>query len=270
MARTIGGKVIIITGASSGIGRAVAIALGREGAKLVLVARREDRLKQLAEEISGDTLVLALDLRDKVQVEQMIQETFNRYSRIDVLINNAGFGFQGSVESTSPQIVREIFELNFEAALLASQLSIPIMRKQCGGHIINVSSVVGRRAIPLSGIYCATKFALNGISEALRIELKDSNIDVSIVSPAATESEFGDHVRHGDVKATFKAVGHVQTSEQVAVAIVRCIKDPKIEVFPNRSSHLLAWANALVPSLVDKIMIRFFHARIETLSAAKK
>ena len=100
------------------------------------------------------------------------------------------------------------------------------MRQQGRGHIINVSSIVGRRALPLSGIYCATKFALNGISEALRIELKDSNIDVSIVSPAATESEFGDHVRHGDVNAKFKAVGHVQSSEEVAAAIVRCIKDP--------------------------------------------
>jgi short-subunit dehydrogenase len=270
VARTIGRKVIIVTGASSGIGRATAVALGREGARLALVARREERLKQLEREIKGDTLVLPLDLRDKQQVERMIRETVNRYGRIDVLINNAGFGFQGSVESTPPDVVREIFDLNFDAALLASQRAIPIMRKQGGGHIINVSSIVGKRAIPLSGIYCATKFALNGISEALRIELKDSNIDVSIVSPAGTESEFGDHVRHGDVDAKFKAVGRVQTSEEVAEAIVRCIKDPKIEVFPNRSSRFLAWANALAPSLVDKIMIRFFHARIEALSTVKR
>ena len=268
--RTIAGKVIVITGASSGIGRAAAVALGREGAKLVVVARREDRLKQLQQEINGDTLVLPFDLRDPQQVAQMIEQTMNRYGRIDVLINNAGFGFQGSVEKTSPEVVREIFALNFEAALLASQLAIPIMRKQGSGHIINVSSIVGRRAIPLNGIYCATKFALNGISEALRIELKDSNIDVSIVSPAATESEFGDHVRRGDVKVKFKPVGGVQTSEEVAAAIVRCIKDPKIEVFPNRTSRLLAWANALAPSLVDKVMIRFFHSRIEALSVEKQ
>src|SRR5581483_8873919 len=99
VARTIAGKVIVITGASSGIGRAAAVAIGREGAKLVVVARREDRLKQLQQEISGDTLVLPLDLRDSKQVAQMIEPTMNRYGRIDVLINNAGFGFQGSVES---------------------------------------------------------------------------------------------------------------------------------------------------------------------------
>ena len=199
----------------------------------------------------------------------MIQND-DRYGRIDVLINNAGFGFQGSVESTPPAVVREIFDLNFEAALLACQLAIPIMRKQGSGHIINVSSIVGRRGLPLSGIYCATKFALNGISEALRIELKDSNIDVSIVSPAATETEFGDQVRQGDVNVKFKAIGHVQTSEEVAAAIVRCIKIPKIEVFPNRTSRLLAWANALAPSLVDKIMMPFFpHAGCEALSTVK-
>ena len=101
MARTIRGKVIIITGASSGIGRAAAVALGREGAKLVVVARREDRLRQLQQEINGDTLVLPMDLRDRQQVAQMIEQTMNRYGRIDVLINNAGFGFQGSVEETA-------------------------------------------------------------------------------------------------------------------------------------------------------------------------
>jgi short-subunit dehydrogenase len=270
VARTIAGKVIIITGASSGIGRAAAVALGREGAKLVLVARREGRLKELEREIQGDTLVLSLDLRDKQQVQQMIQRTVSRYGRIDILINNAGFGFQGSVESTPPDVVREIFDLNFDAALLACQLAIPIMRNQGAGHIINVSSTVGRRAIPLSGIYCATKFALNGISEALRIEMKDSNIDVSIVSPAATKTEFGDQVRHGDMNAKFKAIGHVQTSEAVAAAIVRCIRSPKIEVFPNRTSLLLAWANAVAPSLVDRIVLRFFRKRVEALSTAEK
>jgi len=270
VARTIADKVIIITGASSGIGRATALTLRNEGAKLVLVARRESRLRELAAELSGDVMVLPLDLRDKQQVQQMIQSTVDRYERIDVLINNAGFGFMGSVESTPQSVVREIFDLNFEAPLLACQLAIPIMRKQGGGHIINVSSVVGRRALPLNGIYCATKFALDGISESLRIELKDSNIDVSIISPAATESEFGDHVCRGDIAARFSPVGHVQSSGQVALAIVRCIKDPKIEVFPNRISQLLAWVNAIAPSLVDKVIIRFFRNRMRALSTVPK
>src|SRR5437667_9940323 len=210
--RDIAGKIIIITGASSGIGRATALALAREPAQLVLVARRHDRLAALEEEIrkaGGIATSMVLDLRQRDQVETMIRSTHDRFGRVDVLINNAGFGFLGSVEKTPAPVVREIFDLNFEAPLLASQLVIPIMRAQGGGHIINVSSVVGKRGLPLSGIYCATKFALQGISESLRLEVKDAGIDVSIVSPAATESEFGEHVRHGRIKAKFKPTGHV-------------------------------------------------------------
>ena len=270
MARTIAGKVIIITGASSGIGRAAAVLLGREGARLVLVARRENRLKELEAEIRGDMLSLPLDLRDMKQVEQMIHSAMDRYGRIDVLINNAAFGYLGSVESTSPEVVREIFDLNFEAPLLASQLVIPVMRAQGGGHIINISSVVGRRALPFIGIYSATKFALNGITESLRLEVKNANIDVSIISPAATRSEFGANVRRGDFVEPYKPMGGVQSSEEVAESIVRCIKDPKVEVFPNRLSRVLAWANGLAPSLVDKVLTHFYHDRLQALSAMKK
>jgi short-subunit dehydrogenase len=258
--RTMKDKVIIITGASSGIGRATALALARENARLVLVARRENLLRTLAEETGGISMVL--DLRQKDQVEAMIRRTKEEFGRIDVLINNAGFGFYGSVENTPASVVREIFDLNFDAPLLASQLVIPIMRAQGGGHIINVSSVVGKRALPLSGIYCATKFALQGISESLRVEVKDAGIEVSIISPAATLTEFGDSVRRGDVTQKFKPAGRVQSAEEVASSIVRCIENPKAEVYPNRASRLLVWANAISPSLVDKIMVRFLRGRL--------
>src|SRR5688572_15596241 len=148
MARSITDKVVIITGASSGIGRATALALGKEKAKLVLVARRQNLLGSLEEEIrkAGSTAVsMPLDLGQRDQVELMIRSTHERFGRIDVLINNAGFGYWGTVEETPAPIVREIFDLNFEAPLRACQLVIPIMRNQGGGHIINVSSVVGRR-----------------------------------------------------------------------------------------------------------------------------
>ncbi len=267
-ARTIANKVIIVTGASSGIGRAVALALAREHARLVLVARRQPLLESLAEEIrnlGGSALILALDLRGPSQVEKMISSTREQFGRIDVLINNAGFGYLGTVEETPSTVVREIFDLNFEAPLLACQLVIPVMKAQGGGHIINVSSVVGRRGLPLNGIYCATKFALQGISESLRVEVKDDAIDVSIVSPAATESEFGDHVRRGRVKAKFKPTGHVQSAEQVARAIVECIRRPKLEVYPNRTSRVLAWASALTPSIVDRIISNYYKDRFRVV-----
>jgi short-subunit dehydrogenase len=269
MQRLIQDKVIIVTGASSGIGRATALALAREGARLMLVARREALLKQLQDEIrstrrSADILVL--DLRKKRDVETMIQTTHARSGTIDVLINNAGFGYFGTVEHTPPAIVREIFDLNFEAPLIASQLAIPIMRSQGSGHIINVSSVAGKRGLPLSGIYCATKFALNGISETLRLELTASGIDVSIINPAATYSEFQEHIRQGDVFGKFKSIGHVQRAEEVADAIVRCIKRPVAEVYPYRKGRILAWVNAIAPSLVDKIMARYLRERLQASS----
>ena len=267
-ARIIANKVIIVTGASSGIGRAVALALARERARLVLVARRQPLLESLADEVrkeGGTVLVLALDLRDRGQAEKMIATTREQFERIDVLINNAGFGYLGTVEETPAAVVREIFDLNFEAPLLASQLAIPIMKAHGGGHIINVSSVVGRRGLPLNGIYCATKFALQGISESLRLEVKDAGIDVSIVNPAATESEFGDHVRRGGVKAKFKPTGHVQSAEEVARSIVKCIRRPKLEVYPNSRSRLLTWASALSPALVDRIIANYYKDRFRVV-----
>src|SRR5437867_2798975 len=175
-------------------------------------------LSVVAEEVKrvgGTPFVLPLDLRQKEHVKQVIHAALDQFGRIDVLINNAAFGFYGSVENTPASVIREIFELNFEAPLVACQLAIPIMRAQGHGHIINVSSVAGKRGLPLSGIYCATKFALNGISEALRVELKDSGIDVSLINPAATQTEFADNVRYGGVTAKFKAIGHIQSAEEV-------------------------------------------------------
>jgi len=267
-ARMIANKVVVITGASSGIGRAVALALAREKAKLVLVARREPLLQSLAEEVrsgGGSALVLPLDLRDRNHVNTMIATTREEFGRIDILINNAGFGYLGTVEETPAAVVREIFTLNFEAPLLASQLVIPIMKAQGGGHIINVSSVVGRRGLPLNGIYCATKFALQGISESLRLEVKDAGIDVSIVSPAATESEFGENVRRGRIQAKFKPTGSVQSAEEVARAIVECIRHPKLEVYPNRSSRLLTWASVLSPAIVDRVLANYYKERFRVI-----
>ena len=270
MTRRIADKIVVITGASSGIGRATALALARERAKLVLVARRENLLVQLEEEIraaGGTACSMSLDLRQRANVETMIRSTHERFGRIDVLINNAGFGFWGTVANTPAAVVREIFDLNFEAPLFASQLVIPIMRAQGSGHIINISSIVGKRGLPMSGIYCATKFALQGISESLRLEVKDDGIDVSVISPAGTETEFGENVRYGQVKRKFKPTGHIQSAGEVAEAIVRCIQKPKIEVYPNRSSRFLVWANAIAPGLVDKIVIRYLRDR---LNAAKE
>src|SRR5262249_49474129 len=153
-------------------------------------------------------------------------------------------------------VVRDIFDLNFQAPLLASQLVIPIMRAQGAGHIINISSVAGKRGIPLSGIYSATKVALNAISEALRVWLGDTRIEVSIINPGPTVTEFGDHVRQAGIAHKFKMSRPPQSAEAVAESIVRCIQKPKAEVYPYRGGRLFAWASTMVPSLVDKVVAR--------------
>ena len=266
MAKTISGKVIIITGASTGIGRATALRLARDGGKLVLVARREKLLQSLSEEIKSagsSAFVLPLDLFRKDDIKNMISTTQDKFGRIDVLINNAGFGFYGSVEHTPEEVVREIFDLNFNAPLFASQLVIPIMRAQGSGHIINISSVAGKRGIPLSGIYSATKFALNGISEALRVELRDTGIDVTVVDPGPTESDFGEHVRQGnDITARFKMMDRVQPANEVADAIAQCIRQPRAEIYPYRGSRLFAWASVMAPGFMDKVMARAMRDRM--------
>jgi short-subunit dehydrogenase len=266
MSRNIKDKVIIITGASSGIGKETALLLGLEGARLVLVARREALLNQIRNQIEKSGAVatcLALDLAQPENIDVMISKTRERCSRIDVLINNAAFGFFGTVENTPSSVVHEIFKLNFEAPLHAIQRVIPVMRRQGNGHIINVSSVAGKRGLPLSGIYCATKFALDGITQSLRLELKDSGIDVSLINPAATESEFPDHVRRADVAGKFKPIGHVQSAQTVARTIVDCIRSPKIEVYPYRVSRALVWLNSMAPSLVDKVMRSYLRDRMQ-------
>ncbi len=267
MPRQISGNVIIITGASSGIGRATALALAREGCTLVLVARRENLLDALKAEVTslgGRAISFPMDLNNRGEVERMISATTKLFGRIDVLINNAAFGYFGTVQNTPAAVIREIFSLNFEAALLACQCAIPVMASARKGHIINVSSIAGKRGLPLSGIYCATKFALHGISESMRIELKDSGIDVSVINPAGTVTEFHRNVRMGDVAGPFRPLGRSQSPETVARAIVHCIKRPKAEVYPYPISRLLVWINAVAPSLVDRVMTPYLRNRLRS------
>jgi short-subunit dehydrogenase len=259
-------KAVVITGASSGIGRATALALGREKARLFLVARRQVRLEEVAGQIresGGAAFIHAADLRNRETAESIIPAAYESLGRIDVLINNAAFGYFGTIERMPSEVAQEIFSLNLHGPLAAIQRVIPIMREQGSGHIINVSSVAGKRGLPLSGIYCATKFALNGLSEALRLELRDAGIHVSLIHPTYTKSEFQEALRRGEITRSYAPVGRVQTSEEVAEAIVGCIRRPRIEVYPHSPSRFIAWACAVAPSLVDKVLVRAFRERLK-------
>jgi short-subunit dehydrogenase len=190
----ISGKVTIITGASAGIGLATARRFAAAGARLALVARSAKKLDALADELrrqGHDALALPADMRDRAAVKQMVEQAFQHYGRIDILINNAGQAAAGTVAEVSLDNFLSIIELNVFGPLAAMQAAVPRMRESGGGLIINISSMVSKMHIPGLGAYAATKSALNILSDTARGELAADNIHVITVYPRLTATDFG-------------------------------------------------------------------------------
>ena len=188
-------KVVIVTGASMGIGAATARAFADAGAKVVLAARSADKLAAVAESVPAraEALVVPTDMTDQAQVQALIDRTYEQFGRIDILINNAGQALIGPVETIDPDNFRQIIEVNVLGPLLTTQAAVPKMRAQGGGLILNVSSLVSKMAIPGIGAYAATKYALNGLSLTARNELEKDNIRVVLFHPSMTDTEFGNN-----------------------------------------------------------------------------
>ena len=187
------GRVIIVTGASSGIGEATARRLAGAGAIVVLFARRPDRLDVLARELDpsgADVLAVAGDITSEVDRSQLVGETLAKYGRIDGLVNNAGYGTRGPVERVPVEIIRKNFETNLFALIALTQLVLPAMRERRDGCIVNIGSVAGRIARPLSSIYDSTKHALEAITDGLRGELKPFGVHVTLIRPGFITTEF--------------------------------------------------------------------------------
>lgn len=256
MGRDLAGQVVIVTGASSGIGRETALHFAREKARLVLAARRQQRLEVLEEEVQGlgaEVLSLPTDVAQPDRVQTMVQQTRDRFGRVDILVNNAGSGLVALVEETTPEDMDTILRVNFLGAFYGIRAVLPIMQRQGRGHIINISSIVGKRGVPLYGAYCASKFALLGLSESLRLELKDSGIAVSVICPVGTATEFFDAAKN----PRGRKVGPkppIQTPAHVARAVIRCARSPRPEVMVYPPARLLVVLNALSPRLGDSVM----------------
>ena len=184
--------VIIITGASSGIGAATAGRLAQEQVCLTLAARREGRLQELArkvERLGSEALIVPTDVTKRAEIERMVQATLERWGRVDVLLNNAGVSFDEPLVALEPEKIRTEVAINLMAVIECSQAVLPAMLGQKSGHIINVSSMDGLIATPGSSVYCATKFGVFGFSDALRRQLHGSGVHVSVVCPGYTPSE---------------------------------------------------------------------------------
>ncbi|HVY67748.1 MAG TPA: SDR family NAD(P)-dependent oxidoreductase [Patescibacteria group bacterium] len=225
-------KVIVITGASEGIGQATARVLAGAGAKVVLVARNKEKLDQLAAELPG-SLAMPTDMRKALEVKRMIDETAAKFGRIDVLINNAGQGMSGPVENISLDDYREMMELNVYGVVCAMQAAIPHMRRQGGGMILNISSRVSKNYFPNLAAYASTKYALNALSLTARQELAADHIIVSVFHPKMTATDFGKNSlgrRMASAPQPASRSGmEIDTPEQVAVKIAEQIESEEPE-----------------------------------------
>ena len=253
-------RVVIVTGASAGIGRETARAFAREGARVTLAARRADRLEALAGEIhesGGEALAVPTDIADPAQVEVLVARTLKRWGRLDILVNNAGFGHVCRFEELTEDEIHRLVEVNLLGTLYGIQAALPVMQRQGSGHIITVSSIVGKRGTPRNAVYVATKFAQVGLTESLRVELARSGVHASVVCPVGTDTEFVDAmIVKSPATRSHVRQGPIQSAVHVANLIVRCAKRPRPEVYPYPPSRVLVLMNALAPGLVDRLLAR--------------
>jgi NADP-dependent 3-hydroxy acid dehydrogenase YdfG len=224
----IDGSVCIVTGASSGIGAAAARRLSRLGAKVVLAARRADRLQALSAQLRG-SLAVPTDVTMPGRIRQLVSRTVEVYGRVDVLVNNAGQGLHVPLQELDPVDLRAVFELNVIAPLMGMQAVLPVMRAGSGGAIVNVSSATSLRVFPGLGGYAATKAALNMLSQIGRIEFADAGVSVSVVYPSVTATEFHQKLRAGGLVSEGRHIAP-DPPELVAEAIVFAIRGGEAHV----------------------------------------
>jgi NAD(P)-dependent dehydrogenase (short-subunit alcohol dehydrogenase family) len=257
------GRVAAITGGSSGIGLACATHLAREGVSVVLGARRVSLLQSTAEQIraaGGRAAILQMDVTREADVEALVAMATREFGRLDVMICNAGFGYYGTVEETPPDVMHRMMDVNYMGTFYGARAALPLFRAQNSGHLIFISSIVGRRGIAFMGGYSATKAAQAGLAESLRTEFAGSPIKISCVYPISTRTEFHDAMTR-DFGHTVSGLGPKQTVDEVARAIVNCIRRPRPEVYPHALSRGLAVLNVIAPRFTDRFVQKFGRRR---------
>jgi short-subunit dehydrogenase len=252
-------KRALVTGASGGIGRALAIELARAGADLVLFARREDKLASVAAEIAklGRLAELVVgDVTDADARRRALETAQQKLGGLDLLVNNAGVSAHGRFADADPDRLRPIMETNFFAAVELTRTALPLLKSGRESIVVNIGSVLGRRGCPHKSEYSASKFALTGFSEALRAELAPQGIDVLLVTAGPTDTEFFQHLleEHGELPW---GEGQPVSPERVARATVRAIEQGRHEIVPSWRGWLMLTANRFFPRLVDRAMARY-------------
>jgi short-subunit dehydrogenase len=251
-------RVVILTGATAGIGRATANILAEAGCKLALAARRVEPLQTLVDELmaSGHQAVaIPTDMGDTVQAVALASKTVEAFGRIDVVINNAGLGVRDSVFDLREEEARRVMDVNYFGPVALIQAAIPHLKANHeGGLIINVSSIVGRRAMPGIAGYCASKSALEKMAESLRLEMKADNIRVSTVYPGVTVTRFNDHSLGSSQEGRGRVSG--VPPERVARTILKTIRHEPRDVFITLFDRAFVTVSMLWPWFMDKLLAR--------------
>ncbi|RUL72881.1 SDR family NAD(P)-dependent oxidoreductase [Dyella choica] len=225
-------RIALVTGASSGIGEATALALAEQGAKVAIAARRRERLEQLAaklSELGAEPLLLVADLASEAQAQRIVAQTQEHYGRLDILVNNAGVMYLEPVAEADLGRWRWMLELNVLSLIASTQAALAGMRARREGHIVNISSVAGRVANPNAAAYAATKFGVVGFSESLRREVYKDNIRVSVIEPGMVDTELREHIGHEASRRAVNArAGEMRQlqAEDIADAILFCVTRP--------------------------------------------
>jgi len=260
----ISGKVAVVTGASMGIGEAIAKVFAAHGVNVVLLSRDAGRAEaaRLRVGYGERTIALACDVRNREEIDRVIGLTLHHFNRIDIWVNNAGRGHYGSIAKLDMAAVRDTFETNLFGAVAAMQAVIPVLKQQGSGTIINISSVAGHIPLPFHSVYSGTKFALNAIGKATRIELKNYGINVLTVCPGYVRTDFGANAfRSGDSKQVRPASIRGISPERVARAVLRGYLHDKREVVVPWFMHPMIKLYQLFPGVVEYGMTKILQAR---------
>jgi hypothetical protein len=227
------GKAALVTGASSGIGEATAVALADAGAKVALAARREDELRSVADRIEsdgGEALVVPTDVTDEEQVDELVDRTHEAFGSLDILVNNAGVMLLERVEDADVENFRQMVEVNLLGLMDVTHTALPYMREQGEGHVVNLSSVAGRKAYAGSSGYNASKFGVNGFSEALREEVTgEDDVRVTLIEPGFVDTELPEHIPSDDQQEMARQMLEevdVLQPEDVARSILYAVSQP--------------------------------------------
>jgi len=269
---SLNGRVAAITGASSGIGLAAAQALAGEGVAVVLGARRTDRLAQAVDAIRADggrAEAVTMDVTLEPDVVRLVARAREAFGQLDIMICNAGFGYYGDVDEMPSEIMRRMMDVNFMGTFYGARAALPHFRARQRGHLIFISSIVGRRGIPHMSGYSATKCAQAGFAESLRSEFVGTDIHVSVVFPVSTDTEFKGAMER-EFGQRVSGLGPKQPVEAVARSIVACVRRPRAEVYPHGTSRALAILNALAPAFTDNLVRRYGRRRLVVPTAAER